>query len=78
MEIDQPNTTPPSLKELQDLEKLKAIIEHATADGKLTEAELQTIKTAIQKDRKISPQELNLVQKLIYEKLQRGDLEMSW
>jgi len=78
MEMDHSNTTPPSLRELQDLETLKAIIEHATADGKLTEAELQTIKTAIQKDGKITPQELNLVQNLIYEKVQRGELEMNW
>lgn len=78
MEANQPNTKPPSLGELKDLEKLKTIIERATADGQLTEAEVQTIKAVIRKDGKITPQELDLVQKLIYEKLQSGELGMSW
>ena len=78
MEANQPNAKPPSLAELKDLEKLKAIIERATADGRLTEAEMQTIKAMIREDGKITPQELDLVQKLIYEKLQNGELGMSW
>ena len=78
MEVDQHSTKSPSLAELKDLEKLKTTIEQATADGLLTEVEIQTIKAVIRKDGKITPQELDLVQQLIYKKLQNGELEMSW
>lgn len=78
MEINHPDAKPPSFEELKDLEKLEAIIERATADGRLTEAEMQTIKEVIREDGKITPQELDLVQRLIYEKLQSGELGMNW
>jgi uncharacterized tellurite resistance protein B-like protein len=77
MEVQRPNQSV-SLDDLKDLEKLKAIIEKATADGKLTEAEIQTVRTVIYADGQITPQEMELVQQLIYDKLQSGELEMSW
>lgn len=77
MEVEYPNQSI-SLDALKDLEKLKTIIEKATADGKLTETEIETVKTAMRADGQITPQELELVQQLIYDKLQSGELEMSW
>lgn len=77
MKIERSNQSI-SLDDLQDLETLKAIIERATADGKLTQPEMQTIRAAIHADGKVTPQELELVRQLIYNKLERGELEMSW
>lgn len=78
MQVNHPGELPLSPDELKDLDKLKVLIERATADGKLTEAELETVKAAIRADGKISFQELDLVQQLIYDKIQSGELEMSW
>lgn len=78
MQVERPNDHPISPDELKNLDKLKAIIERATADGKLTEAEMEIVKAAIREDGRVSPQELELVQELIYNKLQSGELSMSW
>ncbi|BAU63793.1 hypothetical protein STA3757_11610 [Stanieria sp. NIES-3757] len=75
MEISHPQDREPTREELQELEKLKAIIERATEDGKLTEVEFASIKDAIRADRKASVEELQLVRKLIDEKIARGELE---
>lgn len=77
MEVERPNQSI-SPDELKDLEKLKAIVEKATADGKLTREEIEIVKIALRADGKITLQELELVQQLIYDKLQSGELEMVW
>ena len=65
-------------EELQELEKLKAIIERAIADGKLTSTEFETIKAAIRTDQRVSFAELQLVKQLIYDKIESGELEKVW
>lgn len=77
MDAERPNRSI-SPNDLKELDKLKAIIEKATADGKLTQAEIQAVKVAVSADGQITPQELELVQQLIYDKLQNGELEMDW
>lgn len=74
MEILHPQDREPTPDELQ-LEKLKEIIERATEDGKLTETEFARIKDAIRADGKVTVEELQLVKKLIDEKIARGELE---
>ena len=44
MEISRPASSEPSLEDLENLDKLKAVIERAIADGKLNETEKQQIK----------------------------------
>lgn len=78
MQDKHSNDSRPSPDELKDLDKLKRTIEQATADGLLTEAEMETVKAAIRADGKISPQELELVQQLIYDKIQSGELNINW
>jgi hypothetical protein len=78
MDIKHPNAKTASPQELQDLEKLKAILEQATADGKLTKAESESIRHIIWENRKVTLQELELVQKLVWDKIQSGDLEIVW
>jgi len=78
MEISSPKDKQPTAEELQELERIKVIIERATKDGKLTGEEFAVIKDAIRADKKITFEELQLVRKLIYEKIERGELERVW
>jgi hypothetical protein len=78
MKISRPKDKEPTPEELQELEKLKAIIKRATEDGKLTGVEFERIKDAIAADKKVSFEELQLVRKLIDEKIASGELEKVW
>ena len=78
MKISRPKDKEPTPQELQELEKLKAIIERATEDGKLTGVEFEIVKDAIRADNKVSFEELQLVRKLIDEKIASGELEKVW
>ena len=78
MEISRPNASEPSPEDLENVDKLKAVIERAIADGKLSQDEVQQIKTAAWANGKITPQELELVRTLVKDKLQSGELEWIW
>lgn len=78
MKVSRCNNKAPSSVELQDLEKLQALIERAVADGKLTKYEMESIQAAIRADGKISFEELELCRQLIWEKIQSGELEYDW
>lgn len=78
MKISRPKDKEPTPEELQELEKLKKIIERAVADGKLMGTEFETIKAAIGADKKVTFEELELVRKLIYNKIESGELEKVW
>lgn len=78
MEIERPNTKEPTAAELQDLDKLKAIIERAVADGVISPSEVKAIKTQAWADGKITPQELGLYQQLVLSKIRNGALEWSF
>jgi hypothetical protein len=78
MKFSRCNNKTPSPAELQDLEKLQALIERAIADGKLTKYEMESIQAAMRADGKISFEELELCRELIWEKIQSGELEYDW
>ncbi len=78
MEISIPQGQEPTPEELQELEKLKVIIEKAIEDGKLTGAEFERIKAAIRADKKVTVEELELVRTLIYDKIESGELQRVW
>lgn len=78
MDISTPQGQEPTPEELKELEKLKAIIEAAIADGKLTEPEFARIKAAIRADKKVTMEELQLVRTLIYDKIASGELQRVW
>ncbi|NJN20403.1 MAG: hypothetical protein HC812_03325 [Leptolyngbya sp. RL_3_1] len=69
---------PISKAELDDLDKLKALIEQAISDGILTAAEKRSLEAAIFADGKVSPEELELMQALVWDKLSSGELKMDW
>ncbi|MFB2877564.1 hypothetical protein [Floridanema aerugineum] len=79
MEIDRPNAQEATAQELQQLERLKNIIERAMADGKITSDEYQKIKSEIYDHGKTSAdqfyREIELYRSLVQEKLEKGELE---
>ena len=78
MEISTPKDREPTPEELEELKKLKAIIEGAISDGKLTGSEFDRIKAAIRADSKVSYEEIQLVRELIYDKIESGELQKVW
>ena len=74
MEINRPHAQPPTQEELQDLDKLRTILEQAIADGIVTEAEVKLYKTQAWKDGRISAEELTLYQELVLSKITSGEL----
>ncbi|WP_448561734.1 hypothetical protein [Trichothermofontia sp.] len=76
MEISRPNAPVPTPEELEDLDKLKAVIDRAVADGKITQGELAQIRQVVTHDGKITPQEVKLYRTLIIEKINTG--ELAW
>lgn len=78
MEISRPQAPDPTPEELEDLEKLKAVIDRAVADGKITQGELAQIRRAVTHDGKITPQEVELYRTLIIEKINKGELVWGW
>lgn len=78
MEISRPQDQEFTPEELQELEKLQTIIKQATEDGKLEGLEFARIKDAIRADKKVTVEELQLVRKLIDDKIASGELEKVW
>jgi predicted ATP-dependent Lon-type protease len=78
MEMERPNVAPLSPEELQDLEKLQMMLERIIADGYVTPDELNAIKVKINANGKVQFEEIELCQKLIWSKIQSGDIEYRW
>lgn len=78
MEISRPQAPAPTPEELEDLDKLKAVIDRAVADGKITQGELAQIRQVVTHDGKITPQEVELFRTLIIEKINQGELTWGW
>jgi len=78
MEVEHPNAKPLSPADLQDLEKLKATLEQAIADGFVSADEMKAIKAHVRADGKITIEEVELCQKLIWDKIQSGEVEYDW
>ena len=78
MDAAQSQSKVPTPEELQDLAKLRAVIERAIADGKLSQQEMSDIKSQAWADGKITPEELELYTALILEKIRSGELEWEF
>lgn len=78
MKLDRPHNAPLSQTELDNLDTLKAIVEGAIADGVLTQAESENIRSMVWADGKVSPEELHIIQTLIWRKIQTGELTIEW
>ncbi|XFA72630.1 hypothetical protein RYO59_000858 [Thermosynechococcaceae cyanobacterium Okahandja] len=72
MERYQPNPTPLTAADKVELERLKAILERAIADGVLTAEEMAQIKRQIRADGKVTFEELELYRQFVQEKVRQG------
>lgn len=69
MKMERPSDSEITPEEQEHLNHLRAVIEGATADGVLTEGEIEQINTLINADHQVTFGELELVRTLIREKL---------
>ena len=67
---------PEDPKQAQELEQLKARIDAATADGRLSQQELDEIRAAIYADQKVTAEEAALVMSLM-EKVSQGTIQLG-
>jgi uncharacterized membrane protein YebE (DUF533 family) len=70
-------TSQPTAQELQDLDALKALINKALADGKITRQEIHEIHAFILADGKVSDEEAILMSSMIMEKVKTGQIQME-
>lgn len=78
MKIERLNQTELTPEEKQELEKLRTMIENATADGILTRYERDRISAAMRADGKVTVEELELARTLMQEKAARGELRLDY
>ncbi|XGV96590.1 MAG: hypothetical protein ACAF41_28140 [Leptolyngbya sp. BL-A-14] len=78
MQIEHFATEELSPNEIEQLEKLKRVIEAAISDGKLSHNELEHIKHIAFPNKKLLSAELQLYSKLVLEKIDQGELEYEW
>lgn len=82
MKIIQSHPTEPTPKEAKDLERLKARIKRAVADGKISGQEMEDIQNEILTESKGSAEqmyrELELYRTFVEQKLELGDLKTEW
>lgn len=78
MEISHPNHQELTAEEQQELEKLRKVIEQASADGIITQGERDRIASAMRSDGKVTYAELTLVRTLIQEKVAQGELALDY
>jgi uncharacterized membrane protein YebE (DUF533 family) len=78
MKREHPNQRELTLEEQQELEKLRAIVESATAEGILTRYERDRISAAMRMDGKVTVEELEMVRTLMQEKAAKGELQLDY
>ncbi len=65
-------------EEQKELDRLRAVIEQATADGIITKGERDRISAAMRADGKVTREELELVRTLVTEKVKAGQLTLDY
>ncbi|TVP64479.1 MAG: hypothetical protein EA342_16340 [Leptolyngbya sp. LCM1.Bin17] len=78
MKVEYPDDRQLSPEEASHLEQLKKLVQDALADGKLSQAEWQTIQALIYADHKVTVAELVTVRETIRESLGDAALEYDW
>lgn len=78
MHIERPNAQNPTAAELENLEKLRILLEQAIADGVMSPSEVEAFKAHAWADGKITPQELELYQTIVLSRIRSGDLEWGF
>ena len=78
MQVERPNQQDLTQEEQAHLAKLRQMVEDALADGRLSQNELQGIKTFINADHKVTVDELRTIKTTVRELLGEGTIEFDW
>ncbi|RZM77861.1 hypothetical protein [Leptolyngbya iicbica] len=78
MEIERSGQHELSAEEQAHLKKLRQLVESALADGKFSEAELQSVRAMIHADNQVTPEELRTIRSTVREMLGDAALEYDW
>jgi hypothetical protein len=78
MQVEHCSNEELSLEEIEQLDKLRRIIETAVSDGKLSHYQLEHIKSIAFANKKLLLEELQLYRKLILDKIDQRELEYEW
>ncbi|NEQ45248.1 MAG: hypothetical protein F6K00_17475 [Leptolyngbya sp. SIOISBB] len=78
MQIERSDQHDLSPEEQAHLAKLKALVEAALADGKVSSAEIQAVRELIHADHKVTPEELQTIRSTMRSMLGDAALEYDW
>jgi hypothetical protein len=78
MIIEHPNRQELTTDELQNLQKLQAVIDRVVADGKISKYEMELVDRAIKNDGKVLVEEITMMRQMIRDKINNGLLVYEW
>lgn len=78
MKVERSHPADLSPQEQAHLAKLRQLVQEALADGKFSEAELQSIRDLVHADHQVTPEELQTIHDTVREVLGDADLEYDW
>lgn len=78
MEISHPNRPALTVEELEELNKLRSVVERASADGVINKSEREQIMAALGANGKVTFEELELLRTLLNDKVANGDLVLDY
>jgi hypothetical protein len=78
MQVEHPHDRDLTPEELDHLAKIRTLVQDALADGRLSEGEIQTIRTFIHADHKVTVEELRTIRSTLRELLGDSTLEFDW
>lgn len=78
MKIERSNQQELTPEEQAHLDKLRKMVEDALTDGKISGAEIQSIRALIHADKKVTVEELNTINDTVREVLGGAEMEYDW
>jgi len=78
MKIERSNQQELTPEEQTHLAKLRKLVEEALADGKVSKAELQSVRALIHVDQKVTVEELNTINDTVRAVLGDAYVEYDW
>ncbi len=78
MLVSRSSAKQPTQEETRQLEKLQVQIERAVADGKISNQEMEDIKSSMLADGKVTVEELELYRILVTDRIVAGEVEYEF
>ncbi|HIK46693.1 MAG TPA: hypothetical protein IGR64_17735 [Leptolyngbyaceae cyanobacterium M65_K2018_010] len=78
MKVEHPHDRDLTPEELEHLAKLRTLVQEALADGRLSEGEIQSIRSFIHADHKVTVEELRMIRSTLRRTLGDSIVELDW